>query len=340
MGRRGPAPLSPHTVSRYLFVSDATATDGTTAVDYSEAYYRHYSDTDEPYAWSSPGWRNFFLHIAARLIAVTGPAERVLDVGCAKGMLVQAFVAAGVSGAEGFDISATAIGDADQDVADRLRVASATDPIEGRYDLVTCIEVLEHLSPRDAATAIDHLCAATDRVVVSSTPHDFDEPTHVNVHPVADWAAEFAARGFYRRTDIDLSFLSPWASYFEKAPGLTARDLVHRYETALWPLREEVGVKRKALLEAHRTISAAEDPEYVAQLRHELLRLRDHAIGVEAEVGTARAELTRARHELAAAQQQLDEHSRALREVLGSNRWRMGGAVLRPLATVKRRVRP
>lgn len=322
-------------------MSDATAisTGGTTAVDYSEAYYKHYSDTDEPYAWSSPGWRDFFTGVARRIVQSTGPTRSVLDVGCAKGLLVQAFLTVGVEDAQGFDISPSAIGDADPEVADRLRVGSATAPIEGRYDLITCIEVLEHMSPPDAATAIDHICAATDRAVISSTPGDFDEPTHVNVHPVADWAAEFAARGFYRRTDVDMSFLSPWAAYFEKAPDLTQRDLVHRYESALWPLREEVGVKRQALLQAHRELSEVEDPEYVAQLRHEILRLRDHAIGAEAEVGTTRAEMTRLRHELAAAQQQLDEHSRALREVLGSNRWKMGGAMLSPLATVKRRVR-
>lgn len=330
-------------------MSDATAisTGGTTAVDYSEAYYRHYSDTEEPYAWSSPEWRAFFIGVARRIVEATGPTGSVLDVGCAKGMLVQAFLSVGVPRAEGFDISPSAIADADPEVADRLRVGTATVPIEGRYDLITCVEVLEHLSPPDAAAAIDHMCAASDRLVISSTPHDFDEPTHVNVHPVADWAAELAGRGFYRRTDVDLSFLSPWAAYFEKAPDLTRRDLVHRYETALWPLREEVGVKRQALLEAHRTLNAAEeqaaqhadDSELVAQLRHEVLRLRDHAIGAEAEVGTTRAELTRLRHEIAAAQQQLDEHSRALREVLGSNRWKMGGAMLSPLATVKRRVR-
>ncbi|MEO3938365.1 methyltransferase domain-containing protein [Dermatophilaceae bacterium Soc4.6] len=322
-------------------MSDATAvsTGGTTAMDYSEAYYRHYSDSDEPYAWSSAGWRNFFTHVAGRIIATTGPAERVLDVGCAKGMLTQAFLAAGSSQAEGFDISQAAIDDADPEVRSRLRVGSATTPIDGRYDLVTCIEVLEHMAPPDAAAAIDNICAVTDRAVISSTPRDFDEPTHVNVHPVADWAAEFAARGFFRRTDTDLSFLSPWAAYFERG-SLTTRDVVHRYESAMWPLREEVGVKRASLLEAHRQLSQVEDGETIAALRHEILVLRDHAVGAEAEVGTARANLARAQAECVRMQEQLSSYGQRLHEVEQSTRWRMSGAVMEPLAKVKRRVRP
>ncbi|MDQ2755344.1 MAG: class I SAM-dependent methyltransferase [Actinomycetota bacterium] len=320
-------------------MSDATAISksGTTALDYSEAYYQHYSDSDEPYAWSSPGWRSFFTHVASRIIATTGPADRVLDVGCAKGMLTQAFVAAGSQQAEGFDISQAAIDDADPDVSARLRVGSATSPIEGHYDLVTCIEVLEHMAPPDAAAAIDNICAVTDRAVISSTPGDFDEPTHVNVHPVADWAAEFAARGFFRRTDVDLSFLSPWAGYFERG-NLTTRDVVHRYEGAMWPLREEVGVKRASLLDLHRQLSQAEDGETVAQLRHEILVLRDHAVGAEAEVGTARADLARAEAELHHLRAQLDTHARRLHDVLTSNRWKLSGRVMDPVAKVKRRV--
>ena len=328
-------------------VSETTATSpgGTTAADYSEHYYRHYSDSDEPYAWSSPGWRAFFTGVAARVITATGRAESVLDVGCATGLLVHGFLVAGSSGAEGFDLSETAIAEADPEVRDRVRVASATIPYGRQYDLITCIEVLEHLAPPDAATTIENICAATDRVVLSSTPGDFDEPTHINVHPVADWAAEFASRGFYRRADVDLSFLSPWAIYFEKAP-LHTRDVVHRYETAMYPLRQEVAVKRATLLEMHRRLGELEDGAVVADLRHQLLILRDHAIGAEATVGTARAELARASNENAALKRETRELADTLREyadeleaVRASMRWRVGGTLMSPMAAVKRQVR-
>ena len=38
------------------------------------------------------------------------------------------------------------------------------------------------MSPGDAQLAIDHMCAATDRVLFSSSPGDFNEPTHINTH--------------------------------------------------------------------------------------------------------------------------------------------------------------
>lgn len=335
-------------------MSETTTTSpgGTTAADYSENYYRHNCGSEELYSWSSPGWRAFFTGVAARVIATTGPAESVLDVGCAKGLLVQGFVVAGSTGAEGFDLSDTAIGEADPEVRDRVRVASSTVPYGRRYDLITCVEVLEHLSPPDAATTIDNICAATDRVVLSSTPGDFDEPTHVNVHPVADWAAEFASRGFFRRTDIDLAFLSPWAVYFERAP-LRPRDVVHRYEAAMYPLQQEVAAKRDVVLDLYRQLGEREDDAVVADLRHQLLILRDHAIGAEATVGTARAEVARAAAELARVaaknarlkdetRQLLDtlqEYADELEAVRASLRWRVGGTLMSPMAAVKRQVR-
>ncbi len=165
----------------------------TTEADYSRRYYAHYSDTDEAYEWDSPGWRRWFLMAARNTPAITGPIGTALDVGCAGGLLVQALVHEGVD-ASGFGISPTAIDAAHADVRDRVRVGSETDAIEGRHDLITCIEALEHLSPDDTAIAIAHVCAVTDPLLMSSTPGDFDEPTHVNAHPLADWATASVRR--------------------------------------------------------------------------------------------------------------------------------------------------
>lgn len=312
-----------------------TPPTGTTAEDYSKRYYEHCLGSDEPYSWESPGWREWFTGVAQRLKRAAGPFETVLDVGCAHGLLVQALVAEGTD-ARGFDISETAIAEAHLDVRDRVSVGSATDPIEGRYDLVTCIEVLEHMTPVEADLAIDNICQVTDRVVFSSTPADFHEATHVNVHPIADWVASFASRGYYRRVDVDLGFMVPWAMYLQKAE-LSTRDVAHRYETHLYPLILEVTAKRQALLEAHRDLARLDSGEAlaeakgeIARLRHELLLLRDHAVGREAAVATARLEVTRLEHELASAQHDLNA-------IRGSERWRVGGAIVAPASVVKRR---
>ena len=190
--------------------------------DYDESYYRSDVGSDEPYEWASPQWRTFFRAVAERIRAVTNPSS-VLDVGCARGLLVQAFCEQGVD-AYGIDVSQHAIETAHPDVASRLSVGSA-EQVEGSWDLITCIEVLEHMAPVAAERAIDSMCAASDRILMSSTPSDFEEPTHINVREPAAWAASFAERGFFRRTDVDLSFLAPWTVLFERA-DVTRRELV------------------------------------------------------------------------------------------------------------------
>jgi trans-aconitate methyltransferase len=296
---------------------------GTTSDDYASCYYNeaHLGGYDD-YRWDNERWRDFFTMVADRIIAATRPTT-VLDVGCAKGLLVQGLMVRGVD-AHGIDVSTHAIENSHADVRDRLAVASATEPISGQWSLITSIEVLEHLSPSDAQLAIDNMCAASDRVLFSSSPGDFDEPTHINTHPTAVWSQWFAERGLFRRTDVDMSFLSPWAVLFERAdPNVSA--LVHRYESLLTPLTGEVVEKRASLLESHRNVSALHErvtaleggppgaysltKQHVANLeaqlatihdevtraRHDRLTMRDHAIGMEAEIARLKAELGKAR---------------------------------------------
>jgi trans-aconitate methyltransferase len=306
--------------------------EGTRSEDYSSTYYddAHLGGYDN-YSWDNPEWRSFFLGIADRIVGIANP-RTVLDVGCARGLLVQALVERGVD-AHGTDISEHAVASAHDDVRPRLSVASATEPASQRYDLVTCIEVLEHMSPLDAQRAIDAMTAATDRVVFSSSPADHDEATHVNTRPTAQWAASFAERGFFRRTDVDLGFLSPWAVLFERAE-LTAHALTQRYESQFDVVHAELIEKRSALLEAHRRIATlneqlesqvsgkvAEQARQVEQwqaevldARHQLLTTRDHVIGSEAEVTRLRGENARLRGELNRARKQLDNVRGRLKE--------------------------
>ncbi len=129
-----------------------------------------------------------------------GP-RTVLDAGCAIGLLVEGLRANGMD-ARGFDISAYAISQAPAALAPYLSVRSITDEIEGHYDLITCLEVVEHLPPRLADEGIANICRHADAVLFSSSPEDFDELTHINVRPMEQWARRFAEQGFYR----DLSY--------------------------------------------------------------------------------------------------------------------------------------
>ena len=334
---------------------------GTTSGDYTMGYYATHLGGDEEYSWDSPSWRAFFSNVADKVVSLTG-AKRVLDVGCARGLQVQALVEKGVD-AYGADISETAIASAHPDIRDRLTVATAVEPIEGSWDLLTCIEVVEHMSPTEADQAIANMCAVTDQVLFSSGPGDYSEPTHVNVRPPADWAAAFAEQGFFRRTDVDLSFLTPWAVLFERV-NLDIRAVVHRYEAYAYPLRIEVLDKRAALLEAHRTPSAsdnsaldqaqAEFASQIADLKHRLLTSRDHAIGAEATAARATHDAEGAANDAEGAandnaqlQAKFNDFileagrrtaglEQEIQDLKSSKRWRVGSWVAAPAKMIKR----
>src|SRR5437899_10358722 len=104
--------------------------------NYYEAYRTGYGPI--PYDRSHSHWLPFFASIADRIVSDIGPGT-VLDVGCAKGFLVEALRDRGVE-AFGIDVSGYAIGEVRSDVRSFCSVASATEPIPRRYDLIGCIE--------------------------------------------------------------------------------------------------------------------------------------------------------------------------------------------------------
>ncbi len=257
------------------------ASDATVSSDYDGQYYGEYGAGHlgaVPYTYDEPQWKAFFGGIADQMVALFEPST-FYDAGCAKGFLVRAMAELDVD-ARGGDISAHAIEGAPPGLAERLEVKDLTEPFDDRFDLISCIEVLEHMSAADARTAIRNLCDATDLILMSSTPDDFAEPTHVNVRPPAEWAQDFAARGFFRRTDIDASFVAPWAVVYQRAK-FSAVQVVGAYEVLLAPLSREVVAKRRALLESQRDLSEARSPvnAAVSAARDELNRVRAELTG-------------------------------------------------------------
>jgi SAM-dependent methyltransferase len=214
----------------------------------THAYDEHYFATGcgrkyERNAW----WLDFFQGIADNIIAERAPAS-VLDVGCAMGFLVEGFRNRGVA-AYGIDISEYALDEAAEAVRPFVALGSATDPLPSafpeRFDLVTCIEVLEHLSPAECDEAVARMCALTDAVLFSSTPSDHAEVTHVNVQPPEYWAGLFARHGFLRDLDADAGFLTPWARLFRRSTG-TLVGVVRDYERRLWHMEQSVAGQRAA----------------------------------------------------------------------------------------------
>lgn len=258
---------------------------------YGPRYYREYWGGAGPYERNAH-WLGFFDQVARGIVRDLNPT-RVLDAGCAMGFLVESLVKHGVD-AWGVDISEFAISQVDESVRDRCRVASLTEPLTERYDLITCIEVLEHIPAPETRKALDNLCAASDRILFSSTSNDFGEPTHVNVQPQEAWTAMFAANGFVKNLEIDLGYISPWAALYEKRDE-SAPELARRYDRALTRQRQENWELRTALAEA--TESRVPEEE-IANLKRQLneartenLYLRERLVSDEIELGAARGRI-------------------------------------------------
>lgn len=300
---------------------------------YGARYYAH--DLGVPYEFTDH-WRAFFGGIADHVINELAP-KTALDAGCAKGFFVHALRERGVD-ASGFDVSPTAIEAAPGEIRAHVRVGSLLDPIAERVDLITCIEVIEHLDPADVRTAVANLCAATDRILLSSSPDDFEEPTHTCVLPPERWTRLFAEQGFFRDFRHDASYMTPWAVlYVRGEPSLL--DVVLDYDRELWQLRREVIGQRQRLLEQHLALEDAggRGAATVADVE-ELLRLRDLVIGKDAELGVARGQLVELQLETRGYRSLVDRHEDLeLRHeaVLSSTSWRVAQRLMTPLRRLR-----
>ena len=138
---------------------------------------------------------------------------RVLDAGCGvQGHLVRLLRELGLS-ATGFDKSI-------EWPTRYLSYGCVTWPIDDEEtdypDLVICREVLEHLTVRDVARAVRHLCGRSSRYVYVTTrfakhpQHILDvdtsddlDPTHISMLHQDFLRVLFVLEGFKRRADLE-----------------------------------------------------------------------------------------------------------------------------------------
>ncbi|MGI8608623.1 MAG: class I SAM-dependent methyltransferase [Candidatus Dormibacteria bacterium] len=276
--------------------------------EYDQMYYENYCG-DQPYARSEP-WLSFFGNFATHVVADLEPAT-ALDLGCAMGLLVEALRDRGVE-AFGVDISEYAINNAREDIRPFVRQASGTDPLDRRYDVIICIEVLEHLSPNDAARTVENICAHTDDVIFSSTPDDFREATHLNVRRPDYWAGLFAQYGMFRDVDYQVDYVAPWAVRFRRTADPVSR-VVMRYERLVDRLgRGNRELRDVVIVNQETTVKAVADATAAVA---DATAARADATAALAEAEHDRAELAKTEAQLSEALQDLQ----AMRETLA---WR------------------
>lgn len=205
---------------------------------YNEDYYK--SHCGECYE-RGHGWEEIFAK-QAEIIKRDFQPKTTLDVGCAAGYLVEGLRDKGVN-AYGIDVSDYALSTVREDIKPFCHKQSATEPIKGKYDLITCIEVLEHLESDAIREAIKNMCQATEIIIFSSTPFDFGEETHYSVNQPGYWCEEFASNGFFHDIDYDCSYIAVQTMVFRKR-NVGVRELVRTYENKFFNLWNQCCILR------------------------------------------------------------------------------------------------
>lgn len=265
-----------------------------TADLYDAHYFAH--GCGRPYQRDDE-WLAFFGNIADRIVTDVQPAT-VLDAGCAMGFLVEALRERGVE-AWGVDISEYAIEKVHSNVAEYCWRGSVTEPLPQDYDLIVCLEVLEHMPAEQAEQAVANFCRYSNDVLFSSTPFDYKEVTHFNVHPPEYWGELFARHGFYRDIDFDASFITPWATRFRHNEQPIHR-IVREYERRFWLLWKEN-----------------------TDLRELVQEMRSEFVTNEQTISTLKSERTQLTVQLKESRAQLAKHAETIEEITSSPAWQL-----------------
>lgn len=125
------------------------------------------------------------------------PFDTVLDLGCGNGFLLDAMLALGKD-ARGVELSPEVVPLLPAHLRDRVQIADAVRLGRvGRFDLVACVEVAEHIPADASTTLVDTIAANAGRWVyfTAASPHQPGHG-HINCRPQFFWMNEFRKRGF------------------------------------------------------------------------------------------------------------------------------------------------
>jgi len=159
-------------------------------MDPSSIYDRAFFDMHVP-------WQAEYDAIAL-LLARTLEFSSVLDLGCGNGFIISKLAEMGRT-VMGIDGSSHALDLMPPNLAGRTRILDLTMPVRlGRYDLVICSEVAEHLEATHAGTLVDNVCdnSAGQVFFTAATPGQ-GGVSHVNEQPHDYWIAMFNDRGYF-----------------------------------------------------------------------------------------------------------------------------------------------
>ena len=153
----------------------------------------------------------------AEAICSAIPFDSALDVGSGQGFLVDELLNNGKV-VRGVELEEGAVRYMSPRAREVIKIGNAANGgcPDGVYDLVTCIEVAEHVPEEQEAGLLDNI-ASRARHYVYFTADQTPSPLHINLKPKEHWIGEFCKRGFEydaRTTDVVKSALGstecPW----------------------------------------------------------------------------------------------------------------------------------
>jgi 2-polyprenyl-3-methyl-5-hydroxy-6-metoxy-1,4-benzoquinol methylase len=162
---------------------------------------------DKPYAESHRQHLGIDVPIVMATKFLYPTAQRILDIGCNIGWLVQGFINAGYT-ACGIDVSEQARENA---VCDKTLIALGDMRtlvfynVYPQYDIAFCLEVLEHMEKESLCNVFQNFKNLAKKIIV--TPSDVcSYREHVNVKNHSWWMERFLDNGFRYRHKETLNF--------------------------------------------------------------------------------------------------------------------------------------
>ena len=192
---------------------------------YDEQYY---SDLIDPTAVASSG-------VIARSIVTDLKPGSVFDVGCGTGALLDALSGLGCR-VGGLEYSQAALAYCQDRGLDVIRFdLEDDDPAKlgfNVWDVVTSLEVAEHLPASVAGRFVDLLTSLGNTVVFTAAPPGQGGTDHVNEQPPEYWIRKFAAKSFLHDDGLADRWRTEWEASASVPPWYSGNLMVFRLQTA------------------------------------------------------------------------------------------------------------
>ncbi len=144
-----------------------------------------------------------------REIAQHFKPKTLADFGCGIGSMLVGAKIEGVK-VKGFEISEAAKAYTDKFVQDDITYMDCTTKMDvGKFDLVICTEVAEHIERKDSDKLVENICNASNRwVVFTAAPPGQEGTGHINCQDHAFWNYLFLVNGF-EQISINTTLTAP-----------------------------------------------------------------------------------------------------------------------------------